>query len=162
MFVLFWVTNADDPVSSLPQDDVRVALVMEYAAGGELLHRIRKRLRLPDAEAKFYAAEIADALQYMHNEVGEDNVCSCPLLEPSAGPAGSLCGVVVWNHDKFRVLGGSDLGHALKGQPRSSLAARGLIYLAKHLRSRWKEFVRRRKSKPVVYNHAKETSSAHT
>lgn len=53
-----------------PQDDVRVALVMEYAAGGELLHRIRKRLRLPDTEAKFYAAEIADALQYMHNEVG--------------------------------------------------------------------------------------------
>ena len=43
---------------------------MEYAAGGELLHRIRKRQRLPDAEAKFYAAEIADALQYMHNEVG--------------------------------------------------------------------------------------------
>ena len=42
---------------------------MEYAAGGELLHRIRKRLRLPDTEAKFYAAEIADALQYMHNEV---------------------------------------------------------------------------------------------
>ena len=54
----------------LPQDDVRVALVMEYAAGGELLHMIRKRLRLPDTEAKFYAAEIADALQYMHNEVG--------------------------------------------------------------------------------------------
>lgn len=51
------------------QDDVRVALVMEYAAGGELLHRIRKRLRLPDTEAKFYASEIADALQYMHNEV---------------------------------------------------------------------------------------------
>lgn len=43
--------------------------MMEYAAGGELLHRIRKRLRLPDTEAKFYAAEIADALQYMHNEV---------------------------------------------------------------------------------------------
>lgn len=42
---------------------------MEYAAGGELLHRIRKRLRLPNMEAKFYAAEIADALQYMHNEV---------------------------------------------------------------------------------------------
>lgn len=45
-------------------------LVLEYAAGGELLYRIRTRLRLPDAEAKFYAAEIADALQYMHNEVG--------------------------------------------------------------------------------------------
>eukprot|EP00903_Cladosiphon_okamuranus_P010861 g10258.t1 len=51
-------------------DDVRVALVMEYAAGGELLHRIRERLRLPNTEAKFYAAEIADALQYMHNEAG--------------------------------------------------------------------------------------------
>ncbi|CAM9859012.1 unnamed protein product [Ectocarpus sp. 4 AP-2014] len=52
------------------QDDVRCMLVLEYAAGGELLYRIRTRLRLPDAEAKFYAAEIADALQYMHNEVG--------------------------------------------------------------------------------------------
>lgn len=46
-----------------------MALVMEYAAGGELLYRIRKRVRLPDAEAKFYAAEIADALHYMHSEV---------------------------------------------------------------------------------------------
>ncbi|CAM9176934.1 unnamed protein product [Pylaiella littoralis] len=52
------------------QDDCRVALVMEFAAGGELLFRIRKRRRLPDTEAKFYAAEIADALRYMHNEVG--------------------------------------------------------------------------------------------
>ncbi|CAM9978801.1 unnamed protein product, partial [Hapterophycus canaliculatus] len=52
------------------QDDARCMLVLEYAAGGELLHRIRKRLRLPDGEAKFYAAEIADALQYMHNEAG--------------------------------------------------------------------------------------------
>lgn len=55
---------------SLSQDDCRVALVMEFAAGGELLFRIRKRRRLPDTEAKFYAAEIADALRYMHNEVG--------------------------------------------------------------------------------------------
>ena len=44
---------------------------MEYAAGGELLHRIRKGPRLPDGEAKFYAAEIADALRYMHSEVNE-------------------------------------------------------------------------------------------
>lgn len=56
---------------TLFQDDVRCMLVLEYAAGGELLHRIRKRLRLPDGEARFYAAEVADALQYMHNEVGE-------------------------------------------------------------------------------------------
>lgn len=46
-----------------------MALVMEYAAGGELLNRIRKRVRLPDAEAIFYAAEIAEALHYMHDEV---------------------------------------------------------------------------------------------
>lgn len=52
------------------KDEHRVALVMEYAAGGELLHRIRQRRRLPDTEAEFYAAEIADALQYMHDEVG--------------------------------------------------------------------------------------------
>ncbi len=66
---------------------------MEYAAGGELLHRIRKRLRLPDAEAKFYAAEIADALQYMHNEVCENNVYFCPLIETKRRSRG----LVVWS-----------------------------------------------------------------
>lgn len=60
---------------SFRKDEHRVALVMEYAAGGELLHRIRQRPRLPETEAKFYAAEIADALQHMHKEVG----CVGPL-----------------------------------------------------------------------------------
>lgn len=57
---------------------------MEYAAGGELLHRIRKLQRLPRDEAVFYAAEIADALRYMHDEVRFDSlVDSSAIARPS-------------------------------------------------------------------------------
>lgn len=45
-----------------------MALVMEYAAGGELLYRIRQQQWFPDTKARFCAAETADALKYVHNE----------------------------------------------------------------------------------------------
>lgn len=73
----------------IAQDEYRVSLVMEYAAGGELLYRKRQRQGLPDAEAKFYAAEIADALQYTHNEVvrARSRAQACDIVK---GWTGSL------------------------------------------------------------------------
>eukprot|EP00397_Hematodinium_sp_SG-2012_P013032 GEMP01013221.1.p1 GENE.GEMP01013221.1~~GEMP01013221.1.p1 ORF type:complete len:353 (+),score=53.82 GEMP01013221.1:142-1200(+) len=48
------------------QDDKRLFMVMEYVNGGELFSYLRKEGRLPNDHAKFYAAEIILAFQYLH------------------------------------------------------------------------------------------------
>jgi len=52
------------------QTDTCLALVMEYAYGGELYNYMKKRHRMSDNEAKFYFCEIASALHYLHDELG--------------------------------------------------------------------------------------------
>jgi protein kinase A len=44
-----------------------VGIVTEFAVGGELYTRMKQNLKMPEVEAKFYAAEIALALNYLHN-----------------------------------------------------------------------------------------------
>mmetsp|Transcript_33076 Transcript_33076/g.73652 ORF Transcript_33076/g.73652 Transcript_33076/m.73652 type:complete len:330 (-) Transcript_33076:664-1653(-) len=46
------------------------ALVLEYAFGGELYHRMKQVHKMGENEAKFYFCEIASALNYLHNELG--------------------------------------------------------------------------------------------
>jgi len=48
------------------QDDKRLFMVMEYVNGGELFSYLRKEGRLPNDHARFYAAEIILAFQYLH------------------------------------------------------------------------------------------------
>eukprot|EP01066_Platyproteum_vivax_P009165 Platyproteum_vivax@DN4006_c0_g1_i1.p1 len=47
-------------------DEKRLFMVMEYVNGGELFSYLRKEGRLPNDHAKFYAAEIVLAFQYLH------------------------------------------------------------------------------------------------
>ena len=49
------------------QDDQLLYFVMDYVPGGELFTLIRSAGRLPAKAARFYAAEIVLALQYLHN-----------------------------------------------------------------------------------------------
>lgn len=44
-----------------------VAVVCEFAYGGELYHRLKKKVKFSEAEAKFYFCEIASALHYLHD-----------------------------------------------------------------------------------------------
>ena len=48
------------------QDDVHIYLLMEYAPGGELYGRVQKLKSLPTNVVRFYIAEIAVALQFLH------------------------------------------------------------------------------------------------
>ncbi|KAF9512311.1 hypothetical protein BS47DRAFT_1372843 [Hydnum rufescens UP504] len=48
------------------QDANNLFMVMDFVAGGELFTLIRKSVRFPPAVAKFYAAEVAVALEYLH------------------------------------------------------------------------------------------------
>eukprot|EP00638_Chattonella_subsalsa_P005142 CAMPEP_0117742840 /NCGR_PEP_ID=MMETSP0947-20121206/5774_1 /TAXON_ID=44440 /ORGANISM="Chattonella subsalsa, Strain CCMP2191" /LENGTH=413 /DNA_ID=CAMNT_0005559417 /DNA_START=315 /DNA_END=1553 /DNA_ORIENTATION=+ len=52
------------------QDIERVCLVLQFCVGGELFSLLAKhpKGRFPDQNAKFYAAEIAHALQYLHSQ----------------------------------------------------------------------------------------------
>ncbi|KAF4743079.1 hypothetical protein FOZ63_021232, partial [Perkinsus olseni] len=52
------------------RDDKRLFMLMEYVNGGELFSHLRKEGRLPNEEARFYAAEIVLAFQYMHSKSG--------------------------------------------------------------------------------------------
>ena len=45
-----------------------IALVVDFAYGGDLAHRLHKVGRLRENEAKFYFAELASAVEYLHSE----------------------------------------------------------------------------------------------
>jgi len=48
------------------QDTSNLYMVMDFVAGGELFTLLRRSNRFPDPVAKFYAAEVALALNYLH------------------------------------------------------------------------------------------------
>ncbi|KAI9337894.1 kinase-like domain-containing protein [Zopfochytrium polystomum] len=49
------------------QDPMRVYFVMEHVGGGELFTLLRRREKLRDREARFYACEIALAIEHLHS-----------------------------------------------------------------------------------------------
>lgn len=49
------------------QDISNLYMVMDFVAGGELFSLLRKSQRFPNSVAKFYAAEVALALDYLHS-----------------------------------------------------------------------------------------------
>lgn len=49
------------------QDSQQVFMVMDYIEGGELFSLLRKSQRFPNPVAKFYAAEVCLALEYLHS-----------------------------------------------------------------------------------------------
>ncbi|PSR71716.1 hypothetical protein PHLCEN_2v12420 [Hermanssonia centrifuga] len=49
------------------QDSTNLYMVMDFVPGGELFTLLRRSNRFPDPVAKFYAAEVALALNYLHN-----------------------------------------------------------------------------------------------
>ncbi|KAI7890326.1 camp-dependent protein kinase 2 [Mucor mucedo] len=50
------------------QDNVNLYMVMDYVPGGELFSVLRRSKRFPDHVAKFYAAEVILAIEYMHSK----------------------------------------------------------------------------------------------
>ncbi|RCH90381.1 hypothetical protein CU097_011511 [Rhizopus azygosporus] len=50
------------------QDQVNLYMVQEYIIGGELFRHLRKSGRFPNDTARFYAAEIVLALEYLHSK----------------------------------------------------------------------------------------------
>ena len=49
------------------QDSKNLFMVMDYIEGGELFSLLRKSHRFPNPVAKFYAAEVALAVEYLHS-----------------------------------------------------------------------------------------------
>ncbi|XP_019440989.1 PREDICTED: 3-phosphoinositide-dependent protein kinase 2-like isoform X2 [Lupinus angustifolius] len=49
------------------QDTFSLYMALESCEGGELFDQITRKSRLTEAEARFYAAEVVDALEYIHH-----------------------------------------------------------------------------------------------
>ncbi|GAA5805728.1 camp-dependent protein kinase 3 [Helicostylum pulchrum] len=49
------------------QSESHVFLVMDYVSGGELFRMIRKQKKFTEEQAKFYAAEVVLAIEYLHS-----------------------------------------------------------------------------------------------
>ncbi|KAK7205809.1 camp-dependent protein kinase type 2 [Myxozyma melibiosi] len=49
------------------QDSLHLFMVMDYIEGGELFSLLRKSQRFPNPVAKFYAAQVTLALEYLHS-----------------------------------------------------------------------------------------------
>ncbi|EIE26793.1 kinase-like protein, partial [Coccomyxa subellipsoidea C-169] len=49
------------------QDDNCVYFVMEYVCGGEFFRHLKAKEKLPEDHARFYAAEVLDAFEYLHS-----------------------------------------------------------------------------------------------
>lgn len=48
------------------QSPDRFFFALDYVNGGDLHHHLRKRSRFSEKEARFYAAELIHALDYLH------------------------------------------------------------------------------------------------
>ncbi|VFQ74553.1 unnamed protein product [Cuscuta campestris] len=49
------------------QDTFSLYMALESCEGGELFDQITRKGRLPEGDARFYAAEVVDALEYIHS-----------------------------------------------------------------------------------------------
>lgn len=52
------------------QTDSRLFFVIEFVRGGDLMFHMQRQRRLPEEHARFYAAEISLALNFLHEKVG--------------------------------------------------------------------------------------------
>ena len=50
------------------QDEAHLYLIMEFINGGELFYHLKKDKKFDEDRAKFYAAELVLALEYLHTE----------------------------------------------------------------------------------------------
>jgi ribosomal protein S6 kinase beta len=50
------------------QTEKRVYLVMDFAGGGEIMFHLRQQAMLSEAHARFYAAELLVAIEFLHNK----------------------------------------------------------------------------------------------
>jgi len=49
------------------QTPEKLYFVLDYVNGGELFFHLQRDKRFPEARARFYAAEIVSALEYLHS-----------------------------------------------------------------------------------------------
>ncbi|CBY40073.1 unnamed protein product, partial [Oikopleura dioica] len=49
------------------QDSERLYFVMEYVQGGDLMFQIQRERKFPETRSRFYSAEVACALMYLHS-----------------------------------------------------------------------------------------------
>lgn len=49
------------------QTHEKLYFILEYCPGGELFKLLERKVKLPEAQARFYAAQIVLALEYLHS-----------------------------------------------------------------------------------------------
>ena len=71
-------------LSGVFQDENCIYFVLEYICGGEFFRHLRQRGRLAEDVAKFYAAEVLLAFEYLHSkDIVYRDLKVCCRLRPS-------------------------------------------------------------------------------
>ncbi|KAG1693507.1 Atypical protein kinase C [Nymphon striatum] len=66
------------------QSPSRLFFVIEFVRGGDLMFHMQRQRRLPEDQARFYAAEICIALHFLHDKICVDVECEPYLLPVTA------------------------------------------------------------------------------
>ena len=71
------------------QDKLNLYLVMEFLPGGDFKKLLRTHETLTEKETRFYMAELALAIQYVHQVLGEKRTLNLNLLLTSSHSSSS-------------------------------------------------------------------------
>lgn len=62
------------------QSSSRLFFVIEFVRGGDLMFHMQRQRRLPEEHARFYAAEISLALNFLHEKVSSHYKIGIPTM----------------------------------------------------------------------------------
>lgn len=65
-----------------------IAIVMEYASGGELFEFVKRSGRLSEDAARFFFQQLISGVDYCHRQVGAG--LAIPPAQPAGAPAGPI------------------------------------------------------------------------
>ncbi|KAK9829253.1 hypothetical protein WJX72_004786 [[Myrmecia] bisecta] len=107
-----------------------LAIVMEYAPGGDMFNLVVTRRGLPEADARWYFQQLIIAVDYCHRMgvANRDIKLENTLLDGTTKPLIKICDFGYSKHDKLQSAPGSRVGTPAYLAPEVILATQGTTY----------------------------------
>ncbi|KAK9841023.1 hypothetical protein WJX81_006268 [Elliptochloris bilobata] len=107
-----------------------LAIAMEYAAGGDMYHRVVHCRGLPEGDARWYFQQLVIAIDYCHRMgvANRDIKLENTLLDDSERPLLKICDFGYSKHEKYQSAPGSRVGTPAYLAPEVILTTKGKKY----------------------------------